>query len=222
MNIKNKILISFILFILLIFSFITISHASDEVSYPSYFSGYQVNMVLSYRTVNGGSGNFIVFLSDEGIVRSNGYNGYYKYDSISGNNFYYKEFSITAFDYKNCNSSIDELYVYYLNKLNDCSLSDFSLLNSRQTYCKETHDTSDNNSMYTVYYYGNSDIYDIDGNLVFQAPQVNRVVIPAIQQTKEIPQAMGQVMRILIPIGLIVFSIGFVIFLTRLIISRLT
>ena len=61
-----------------------------------------------------------------------------------------------------------------------------------------------------------------ESEVVFQgAPvTVEQVTIPKIQQVEEIPQMMGQVMKILIPIGLIVFSIGLVIYLTRLVISR--
>lgn len=66
----------------------------------------------------------------------------------------------------------------------------------------------------------NYDIYTVDGDLVFQEAPSQEVTIPAIQQVEEIPQVMGQVMKILIPIGLIVFSIGLVIYLTRLVISR--
>lgn len=69
----------------------------------------------------------------------------------------------------------------------------------------------------TSYGYSNFDVKNIDGNVVFQrAPQaVEQVKIPAIQQAKEIPQAMTEVLKILIPIGLVIFGIGLVIFLIR-------
>lgn len=71
--------------------------------------------------------------------------------------------------------------------------------------------------------YSNYDIYDDNGNLVFhQAPvTVEQVTIPEITQAKEIPQAMTEVMKILLPVGLIIFGIGLLIYLMRLVIYRM-
>ena len=72
--------------------------------------------------------------------------------------------------------------------------------------------------------YLSHNIYDIEANLVFQqAPQiVGQVTIPAIQQVEEIPQVMGEVMKIILPIGLIIFGVFLLILLVRLVISRMT
>lgn len=71
----------------------------------------------------------------------------------------------------------------------------------------------------------NRSVYSYDGSTVFfqgAPPKVEQVTIPAITQVEEIPQAMEEVLKILIPVGLIVFGIGLVIFLMRLVISRVT
>ena len=68
----------------------------------------------------------------------------------------------------------------------------------------------------------NFNIYDVDGELVFQPPLTKVAILPEIAQVKEIPKVMGEILTMIIPIGLILFSIGLVIFLMRLVISRLT
>lgn len=72
--------------------------------------------------------------------------------------------------------------------------------------------------------YANYDVHDIyTGNLLFQgAPAVEQVIIPEIQSVEEIPQAMGEVLKILIPIGLIIFGIGLLIYLVQSLTSRVT
>lgn len=71
--------------------------------------------------------------------------------------------------------------------------------------------------------YSNYNVYDCNNNLLFQvAPVVEQITIPEIQSVEEIPQAMGEVMKIMIPIGLIIFGIGLLIYLIRLVISQVT
>jgi len=81
-------------------------------------------------------------------------------------------------------------------------------------------DTSFNLSMVR---YSNLSIYDGHNNVVFPvAPQtVGQVTIPEIQQVEEIPQVMGEVMKMIIPIGLIIFGIFLLILVMRLVISRI-
>ncbi len=74
--------------------------------------------------------------------------------------------------------------------------------------------------------YSNYTIYNdaSDSKVVFQgAPQeVEQITIPAITQAEEIPQVMSKVLTMIIPIGLIVFSSGLLIYLVRLVILRMT
>lgn len=217
---KNKLLISFILFILIL-SFFTCSFAvnDNEISFnafdkdlnivlPSgYGTDYTHYLVLS-KFIGNQYGDFyiivfilsnhdIVFDIDSGTVIVNQI-----YDTE--NIVYYKDFTFE--------NSIDN----YLD-FSNYSVSDFSYSTS---VSNSTIFVPSGENSFVHCSYSNHDIFNSSGDLVFQAPQVNKVVIPAIQQVEEIPQVMGQIMRILIPIGLIAFSIGLVIYLTRLVISR--
>lgn len=69
--------------------------------------------------------------------------------------------------------------------------------------------------------YSTHDLYQ-GGTKVFQIPvtevpevQVPGVQIPALETAEEIPQAMGQTLKIVIPVGLIVLGIGLVIYLIK-------
>lgn len=57
--------------------------------------------------------------------------------------------------------------------------------------------------------YSNIDIYDVDNNLVFQAPpqKVEGITIPAIQTAKEIPQRIVETVKIILPIFLAIFGV---------------
>lgn len=70
--------------------------------------------------------------------------------------------------------------------------------------------------------YSTKNIYNLEGNLVFQkAPQkVEQMTIQEITRVEEIPQVMSQVAKMIIPIGLAILLIGLVIFLMRLVISQ--
>lgn len=53
-------------------------------------------------------------------------------------------------------------------------------------------------------------------------PQAPQVEIPTITQVEELPKIMDKALQVIIPIGLVVLSIGLVIYLIRLVISRVT
>lgn len=210
---KNKLLIIFILFVLII-SFFTCSFASSETSLVYHSQKFDFDVKFNQNLSNF---DYIISESTNGfnlyILVGDG-NFYFKYSSgkkvlacsegcriVSHHTDYTREISVNNFF-----SKFDDNY--FLNDIFDASawlLIDFTkALNSSNEYS----------------FFSSSDVYDTDGNLVFQVPQVDKVVIPAIQQVEEIPQVMGQAMKILIPIGLIVFSVGLVIYLMRLVISR--
>ena len=79
-------------------------------------------------------------------------------------------------------------------------------------------------------FYSNNSVYDTSGNVVFpQAPaqgeqqqgETQGIQTLTLEQAEQIPQAMTQTLRVVIPVGLVVFGIGLVIFLTRFLILRL-
>ncbi len=214
---KNKLLISFILFVTIL-SFFTCSFASSSSLSFEYHTGEIIEFELSdelsslayncviyqhYHSTRGGvpSHTYIMFVgSNDAFDINSSHSGF-----ISSSPCYYYYYDIYN------STTLDT----FKTNINTFSLSD---LNSNTGFSSSS--LGDDGGC--IVSYSNFDLYDENDNLVFQAPQVNKVVIPAIQQVEEIPQAMGQMMRILIPIGLIVFSIGLVIYLTRLVISRLT
>lgn len=55
--------------------------------------------------------------------------------------------------------------------------------------------------------------------LVFQRPVADKSVIPALETAEEVPKAMVQTLKILIPVGLIVLGIGLAIYLIKRVLS---
>lgn len=101
----------------------------------------------------------------------------------------------------------------FISKFNNYNISNLGLLNQKSI--GGTFLYSGTQCVFASY-----DLKDSEGNLVFQAPVPAVVTIPGLETVEEVPQAMSQVMRVLVPIGLIIFGIGLVIFLIRLLIWR--
>jgi len=68
--------------------------------------------------------------------------------------------------------------------------------------------------------YTNATIYTDNtfSDVFFQVP-VQEVVIPALETAQEVPMAMIQTLKILIPVGLVLFGIGLSVYLIRRILS---
>ena len=101
------------------------------------------------------------------------------------------------------------------------------LVNDKWVVVDDAHSSSDyadSSFNLSMVRYSNLPIYNEQQEVVFpQAPQtVGQVTIPAIQQVEEIPQVMTEVMKMILPIGLISFGIFLLILLIRLVISRMT
>lgn len=76
-----------------------------------------------------------------------------------------------------------------------------------------------------IYIYNRGEFSGVpEYELVFQRTPVTvgKVTIPEITQVEEIPQVMNKVLEMIIPIGLIVFFVGLLIYLVRLVILRMT
>lgn len=91
--------------------------------------------------------------------------------------------------------------------------------------------SSDGTAGYTVSYISSHDILDTNNNVVFQgAPaqeeqqqgETQGIQTLTLEQAEQIPQAMTQTLQVVIPVGLVVFGIGLVIYLVRFLILRLT
>lgn len=213
---KNKLLISFILFILIL-SFFTCSFAFEysqgdlsvelddslkDFKYIIIFKQYyNYNDKMYYGILV--SNNEVYFDTNKFIT-----------SDLSNNYFYYHDGQ-----FRRPNSSGGYKVTGYatLDTLKNITLSDMtSVSNIYFGSISDYLDKYGDNPILSA----NFNLCNSSGDVVFQGAPVNQVTIPAIQQVEEIPQVMEQVMKILIPIGLIVFSIGLVIYLTRLVISR--
>lgn len=74
--------------------------------------------------------------------------------------------------------------------------------------------------LYHDFYYATTVYTDRNGSDVFFLPPVTEetpegVTIPALETAEQIPQAIVKTLKILIPVGLIVLSIGFVVYLIK-------
>lgn len=71
--------------------------------------------------------------------------------------------------------------------------------------------------------YSSFDIMNSNGTIFFQkTPLLQGVQVVGVTQVEEIPKAITEVLKMIIPIGLVVLSIFLVIFLVRLVILRAT
>lgn len=221
---KNKLLISFILFIIIL-SFFTCSFASSVFPFEFYDGqSYDIEIdtsiisrpyfiLFAHNTGNSTAVSF--FVCDEELMFYQDTGSDFRslfikdrrdgYSSLNASDYNLKYFLLSS----NKNYSISSLLSYISTKT-------FDNLNVPSTCGYLESMPLDEN--YIIY--SNYDVYTSSGKLLFQGAPVNQVKIPAIQQVEEIPQVMEQVLQILIPIGLIVFSVGLVIYLTRLVISR--
>lgn len=218
MNIKNKLLISFILFVVIL-SFFTCSFAFEysqgdlsievddslkDFKYIIIFKQYyNYNQKMYYGILV--SNNEVYFDTNKFIT-----------SDLSNNYFYYHN---GKFRTPNSSGGYSTTGYASLDTLKNITLSDMDFVsNVSLGGISDYLDKYGDNPILSA----NFNLCNSSGEVVFQgAPvTVEQVTIPKIQQVEEIPQMMEQVMRILIPIGLIVFSIGLVIYLTRLVISR--
>lgn len=215
--IKNKLLIILFLFVILIINIISTCLAVD----------------LTYN-------NEKVSLSDS--ITSYKYYCIFEFTNNSDNSKLYSVYCTNSRDFMLSGSTLSVSYnietSYQSNGiLYYCSVNNLSSLSSinSNSFSSNINGISIDMTGYTsTFVYTNSNIYgtkkNVNGfscidydNVVFQgAPvTVEQVTIPAIQQVGEIPQAMKEVLKILIPVGLVIFGIGLVIFLIRYLRLRL-
>ena len=73
--------------------------------------------------------------------------------------------------------------------------------------------------------FSTADIYDTNGELFFQKTPVTVIpetIIPALETAEQIPTAMVETLKMIIPVGLVIFGVLLLILLTKLAISRMT
>ena len=210
---KKIYIIFLVFFILFSFVFTTNSFAIDltydgnNISLSDTITSYKYYCIVK-QTYSNGETYFYALCSDTN-------------EFMFSNGFFYVSYNI-ALNHSNGG------YVYYYGTQKFSNLSSVSSLesNANGLGLGTSYTTLD-------IMYSNSNIYGetinsngfpcIDyENVVFQVAPPAQVLLPEITQVEEIPQLMGQMMKMLIPVGLIVLLAGLVIFLTRLVIFRLT
>ena len=126
----------------------------------------------------------------------------------------------------NCNGSLDKILPVLQNDIDHFYDSYFGPNSNNGKFVLSGYSSFELGSDFcnsTLVCATNSVIYDENDEILFGiAPAVEQITIPEIQSVEEIPQAMVEVLKILIPIGLIIFGIGLLIYLVQSLTSRVT
>lgn len=206
----------FIIFNFCIYSFgfdNSLTYKNNDKDYTINFNGDITDfkyVFLRVSSYSNGKYSAVLIFSNSPIIIKKTSDEIYKYVSKDGSDFYY--YSSSTFNTLNdLNNSLSNLNKSNLNSnFKNYYPSVFS------SYDIAVRDAS-------LWTYSNSDICDEAGNVLFQkAPvTVEQVTIPKLETAQEIPQTMNKVLQMIIPIGLIVFLSGLLIYLVRLVILRM-
>lgn len=228
---QNKLFIVIFLFVILLFSFFNRCFASSS-SDIVYFKSNATNSDITFKLPQGFGINYKYYFIYSELI----YNGKVNYGVYISNS----PFLIKDIDDETFSGIYSDGDFYFINYTYQPSVStiDYSFISYEDYSSIEVSNSSYiGNSVVYHYYnsvsstykkeclnYTNNQIIDKDtGNVVFQgAPQkVEQVTIPKLETAQEIPQAMNKVLQMIIPIGLIVFLSGLLIYLVRLVILRM-
>lgn len=176
------------------------------IHYSSSVPFNPINRLGNYDCYN-------VILSDVPIIVSDDYKFIYLSDTSKSSSCYILYSDVLTDSYYSEKCDVSSSSENFTKRLNQWYITDDRGINS----------SSFNQNFFTADVFANQTIKNKSGDVVFMgAPQtVEQVKIPAIQQAEEIPQAMAEVLKILIPVGLVIFGIGLVIYLIRYCRSRL-
>ncbi len=211
MNLKNKLLISFILFIIFIYCLTGFSSASSYTSIVANGVREDDTWTFNIPLADYNCSYYVIF---DNLMMNDSDRQFDCY--ISSVPLTWKSKYVSRYDntlYNPVGYSSED--VVLRGSVLATKIKDYTAVFS--SFSEPTYGSEYQN--YNIMA-SNYDIYTEEGDLVFQGALSQVVTIPGITQVEEIPQVMEQVLTILIPIGLIVFSIGLVIYLTRLVISR--
>ncbi|MCI8444290.1 MAG: hypothetical protein HFJ37_03900 [Clostridia bacterium] len=197
---KNKLLIVFSIFLILFFLFTTYTFASFNFSYNG------ITYSLTDLPFNQNDYDYVIFYCK---------GDYYVASLSEGYNVFFSDDMISLFFHGN------KTYCCTIYKLLDNKWSEFIKVPRYSTGTLVGSSFSFNDDSSSVIY-STIDIYTNSHELVFQKTPVTvgEIIIPEITQVTEIPQVMGEIFKILIPIGLIIFLIGLMIYLVRLVTSQ--
>lgn len=207
------ILLIFILFLfnMCVSSFASFTVTKDDVTYivPSFptdctYSDY----VLCTRNLNG-EDYFYLFLLDNPKIYTN-------LGTASGSDFYV---FINYPEYQNGNIVFDHVAftrcgTFYRCLQNGDSFSFYDV--SRSTVSPYLASIPINDILVSTI----DIINNYDGSVVFQPAPAPIYKVPAVTEVVELPEIIQGVLKMIIPIGLVIFGIGLVIYLIRLLIWR--
>lgn len=214
---KNKLLIFLLLFIFILFYFSSFSFASDskvvEFNYNSKDftitlpSGYGTD--YNYYMVVAGTNSSGTYLDLLLTTFPFSFNSGRTYIIADDDGFLYSDIIRGSSE------------SWYERDLSSCNVNNFGYsVSIRSMTSGDFFNTSSYNLNLVSVVSSNFNIYDSEGELVFQPPLPEIAVLPGITQVEEIPRAVGEILGILIRVGLIVLSIGLVIFLMRFLVLR--
>lgn len=195
MKLKNKILL--IVFLILMFIlFLNTSNVFASFNFTYNDTNYTVPDIPTdypyYLIIDKGNGVFRLYMCENEMIfktvtLANGSKSILLYSTVSAGTIY--QYTNLAGD----NVTISDLY---------------------RSIGTGTSLAIDYNTVSIVY--SNHDLYH-GGELVFQSPvtEVPGVLIPALETAEEVPQAMAQTLKIVIPVCLIVLGIGLLIYLIK-------
>ena len=219
---KNKIIITFILLFILLFSNIITVLATDYT--------YNDDNTVTFSDRNGQERTLPLFNID-GYDISNGfalkyYFGTYYLYILADENSYFAFSGSSDFH-------IDKGSCYY-----------FQLKNNEWSYLEEIVAPVIRIAVYSEIIYHSVDVYDCDdystiiaeGSPNFfqvappeevpetpeEIPETLTTTIPALETVEQIPTAMVETLKLIIPVGLVIFGIVLLILLIKSVISRMT
>ena len=193
--------------------------------------------IFTFSYVNASNNENVVYNNDDGdiqVILPSGLGTNYNYYLITacysgGNhqvlvfcsNSYFKFYPQTDGSYNKIINTIDGSPFYFFSKSQNISLPyDFSSsivdFNNPTSNCK----TSDVVCVASNSFLCNTNVYDNNNNLVFQAPpqqveEVNRVELMKPTQVQEIPQQIVAIVMIVLPIFLGIFGVLLVLYLIK-------
>lgn len=216
----KKVLFIVIIFVVCVSILFTNVFASDcnfkfndndvTITFNDNISCYRY-IIITYSNVSGSYPTYYhrgnVFISNNPITFTHEPTENFPEDySVRGTSLYYTSFNLS------CNKS-SKSFSFIKSYLETLDFNNFT----------EIGGLTGNSLNPSNIYISSENIFDKNGNLVFQvAPvTVEQLTIPEITQVEEIPQIMNKVLKLIIPIGLIVFFAGLLIYLVRLVILRM-
>ena len=214
---KNKIMFIFMLFIMLFFIVINNNVFASSVSVPE-------EIFTKLETINHGDNYVILYNSTNNEFYVVYQNSISDSSTYANKNWTYRNFKGSYFGLASPEYNTIRQLTYKDGSFTD-SIIPAVLANNYQYACNYK-DILNNPVVYEVIYacqdilYSGVEGYE-DGTVFFQAPvQEQGLTILTLETAGQIPETMGKVLKVIIPVGLIILSMVLVISLVKSVILR--